>query len=151
MKRGVFAVTMTVMVVGVASALAFAPAAQPVSQSTPRPAAAEAAAPVVAQLAQTKPTLEARQAPVPLLMKPRTPVELPTATTTATDGAAAPLPQQAATAGGENSAKAAIEADGYKGVKVLRKAADGRWYAEAMRGNTKVLLTVDANGSVAAE
>ena len=149
MKRGVFAVTMTVMVVGVASALAFAPAAQPVSQSTPRPAAAEAAAPVVAQLAQAKPTLEARQAPVPLLMKPRTPVELPTAT--ATDGAAAPPPQQAATAGGENSAKAAIEADGYKGVKVLRKAADGRWYAEAMRGNTKVLLTVDADGSVAAE
>ena len=45
---------------------------------------------------------------------------------------------------GESAAKAAIEADGYKGVKVLRKGANGVWHASALRGKTEVMLTVDA-------
>ena len=52
---------------------------------------------------------------------------------------------------GENAARAAIEADGYKGVKVLRKGANGVWHASALRGKTTVMLTVDGSGSVSAD
>jgi hypothetical protein len=49
------------------------------------------------------------------------------------------------------AAKVAIEADGYKGVTVVGKAADGTWRAKAYRGNTEVLLTVDGMGRVSTE
>jgi hypothetical protein len=44
-----------------------------------------------------------------------------------------------------------VEADGYKGVKVLRKGDNGLWYAEGLRGSTKVLLMVDAQGNVTSQ
>ena len=47
--------------------------------------------------------------------------------------------------------QAAIDADGYKGVKVLRQGANGLWYARAMRGSTEVPLTVNAAGHVSLE
>ena len=61
------------------------------------------------------------------------------------------LPRSWPTDAGDGAAKAAIEADGYKGVKVLRQGPNGIWYAKAMRGKTEVGLTVDAGGRVALE
>ena len=51
-------------------------------------------------------------------------------------------------ASGKASAKAAVEADGYKRVTVLGRAADGTWQARAYRGATEVLLAVDDTGRV---
>jgi hypothetical protein len=48
----------------------------------------------------------------------------------------------------ELAAKAAVEADGYRKVRMVGQAADGRWTARAMRGSTEVGLTVESNGSV---
>ncbi|HEX9328171.1 MAG TPA: hypothetical protein VF915_16715 [Reyranella sp.] len=105
-----------------------------------------------------KASVEARQAPVPFQLKPRPPVNLPPAVADkageakATDKPAeTPSDPAVGDAAGENSARAAIEADGYKGVKVLRKGANGVWHASALRGKTTVMLTVDASGSVSAD
>ena len=50
----------------------------------------------------------------------------------------------------ETTAKAAIEADGYRGVHALARGSDGTWRALAMRGGTEVSLTVEPAGSVSA-
>jgi hypothetical protein len=105
-----------------------------------------------------KASVEARQAPVPFQLKPRPPVNLPPVAEKdkATEAKATDKPAETPSdpttgdTGGENAARAAIEADGYKGVKVLRKGANGVWHASALRGNTTVMLTVDATGSVSA-
>ena len=49
---------------------------------------------------------------------------------------------------GESAARAAIEADGYKGVQALRQGDNGVWHTKAFRGKTEVQLTVDARGGV---
>jgi hypothetical protein len=103
-----------------------------------------------------KASVEPRQAPVPFQLKPRPPVNLPPvadqAEAKATDKPADTTSDPATgEAGGENAARAAIEADGYKGVKVLRKGANGVWHASALRGKTTVMVTVDATGSVSAD
>ncbi len=95
-----------------------------------------------------KASLEVRHAPVPLLMKPRPAVERPIFDA---DAVGPEVPAKASDGSGEGAAKAAIEADGYKGVKVLRQGANGIWYAKAMRGTAEVPLTVDAAGRVALE
>ena len=111
----------------------------------------------VASAQTTKSMVEASPAPVPFKLKPRPPVNLPPAAADkATEAKATDKPAETSTdpvvdAGGENAARAAIEADGYKGVKVLRKGANGVWYASALRGKTTVMLTVDASGSVSAD
>ena len=135
------------------------------SMSAPAPAAPVAApanrkgapAPTV-----QKASVETRQAPVPFQLKPRPPVNLPPvadkdkdkdkATEAKASGQSGDKPGE--TSGdtvGENAARAAIEADGYKGVKVLRKGANGVWHASALRGKTTVMLRVDGNGSVSAD
>jgi hypothetical protein len=104
-----------------------------------------------------KVSVEARQAPVPFQLKPRPPVNLPPAADKATEAKATGKPGEPsseAAAGdpaGEAAARAAIEADGYKGVKVLRKGVNGVWHASALRGKTTVMLRVDASGSVSAD
>ena len=108
-----------------------------------------------------KASVETRQAPVPYQLKPRPPVNLPPVADKDKDKAAEakasgksgdkPEEASAGDAPGENAARAAIEADGYKGVKVLRKGANGVWHASALRGKTTVMLTVDSSGSVSAE
>jgi len=129
-----------------------------------------AAAPVAAPAARKgapapavqKASVETRQAPVPFQPKPRPPVNLPPATDKDKDkdkateakasGQTADKPGETSSdPAGENAARAAIEADGYKGVKVLRKGANGVWHASALRGKTTVTLTVDASGSVSAD
>ena len=160
-KRGFLVLALVMSAAGVASA--FAPAPQ---ESAARPPAGELALPVAAprpaillpasaaepaaEPIVKKASVEVRQAPVPLLMKPRPAVELP-----AVDAAAATpapeVPAKTSDAAGDGVAKSAIEADGYKGVKVLRQGANGMWYAKAMRGKTEVGLTVDAEGRVTLE
>jgi hypothetical protein len=49
------------------------------------------------------------------------------------------------------AAQAAIEADGYKRVRVLGKATDGTWRAKAYKGTSEVQLIVDGMGRVSAE
>jgi hypothetical protein len=106
-----------------------------------------------------KASVEARQAPVPYQMKPRPPVNLPPvadkdkANEAKASGKSGDKPEEASAgdAAGENAARAAIEADGYKSVKVLRKGANGVWHASALRGKTTVMLTVDGSGGVSAD
>lgn len=126
-----------------------APAA-PVATPAPRKGAP---APAV-----QKASVETRQAPVPFQPKPRPPVNLPPAadkdkaTEAKASGQSADKPAEASgDVTGENAARAAIEADGYKGVKVLRKGANGVWHASALRGKTTVMLTVDSSGNVSAD
>lgn len=127
-----------------------------IDKRTTQPAPTAPAKVASVQTAQ-KPQVEANQAPVPFKMKPRPPVNLPPAADKATEAKATDKPAEtstdpAATDGsGENAVRAAIEADGYKGVKVLRKGANGIWHASALRGKTTVMLTVDSSGSVSAD
>ena len=121
-----------------------------------QPAPVVHAAPKLASAQTTQKALvEAQQAPVPFRMKPRPPVNQPPAADKATEAKAADKPASsdpaAGDAAGESAARAAIEADGYKGVKVLRKGVNGVWHASALRGRTTVMLTVDASGSVTAD
>ena len=131
------------------------------SAAAPAPAA-PIAAPLTRKGAPTptlqKASVETRQAPVPFQLKPRPPVNLPPVADKdkATEAKASGQPgdkpgETSADPAGENAARAAIEADGYKGVKVLRKGANGVWHASALRGKTTVMLTVDAGGSVSAD
>lgn len=53
--------------------------------------------------------------------------------------------------GAAGTAQKRIEADGYKGVQNLQKGADGLWHGDAMRGNSKVQVTVDRSGRVSAQ
>ena len=141
MKRAVFVFAIAMTAAGVASALGPLPAV-PAKTGLPE----NQPAPVPATIA-ARPPLEARQAPVPLQLKPRAAIEVPKFDA---DVVGAP-PPRAGDGVGEGRAKSVIEADGYKGVKVLRKGANGLWYAEALRGKDRVLLTVDAQGNVAQE
>jgi hypothetical protein len=172
MKRGILVATLMVTAAGVASAnlltasesvvpsqippqareaaprLASARSVDP-APSLPAPAVKLAPAPVA-----QKASVASRQAPVPLQVKPRPPVNLPVVEEKAAEKPAGATAEQAASSGdsaGESAAKSAIEADGYKGVKVLRKGVNGIWYAKALRGKTEVTLTVDASGSVSAD
>jgi hypothetical protein len=57
----------------------------------------------------------------------------------------------AANAAGSAGARARIEADGYRDVQGLNRGADGKWRGQAMRGNARVGVTVDAKGNVTSE
>jgi hypothetical protein len=124
------------------------------------PTAQPAPAPV-----QRKASLEVRQAPVPLQTKPHPPVNLPAADITeatakgevgpsakaeavASAPAATSAPSATNDQSSETAVRASIQADGYKGVQVLRKGVNGVWHAKAMRGTTEVLLVVDSSGNV---
>lgn len=51
----------------------------------------------------------------------------------------------------QQAAKAAIEADGYKGVQMLNQGGNGVWKASALRGATRVVVNVDPAGNVFTE
>ena len=89
MKRGVFVFTVAMTAAGVASALTLAP----IAQAPPRPSQVASKPPSdpVPVVGAAKSTLEARQAPVPLLVKPRTPANS-TASGRTTRIAMAPIP-----------------------------------------------------------
>jgi hypothetical protein len=153
-KRSFLILAVAMTVAGVASAFALGPqepaardlAMLPVvaKQSALIPVApAPDPAPVV-----KKASFEIRRAPVPLLMKPRPPIDQPIFDA---DAVGPEVPVKTSTGSGEGAAKAAIEADGYKRAKVMRQGDNGIWYAKAMRGTTEVSLTVDAGGRVSLE
>lgn len=117
-------------------------------QASPSPAPMVATLSAVAQLppdAEKKPSLETRRPPVPLVMKPRRPIEVLTSDMASISAA---QPGNDTT---KSAATAFIEADGYKSVRVLSQTQDGMWHAKALRGATEVLVTVDAQGNVSAE
>lgn len=175
MKRSILVATFLVTAAGVASANLLTTATVPqapaspllqVQAATPDPVAAKvvraelAPAPSPPALAKAVPApaptvqkaaVEPRQAPVPFQMKPRPPVNLPEAKATDAKPGETPADPAASDGAGERAAKAAVEADGYKNVKVLRKGANGVWHASALRGNTTVMLTIDASGGVTAD
>lgn len=66
-----------------------------------------------------------------------------------TEAAATAAPEQGSDAA--KAAKAAIEADGYKGVQMLSQAGNGVWKASALRGRTRIVVNVDAAGNVFTE
>ena len=53
--------------------------------------------------------------------------------------------------GAAGTAQKRIEQDGYKSVQNLQKGADGLWHGDAMRGNSKVQVTVDRAGRISAQ
>lgn len=73
--------------------------------------------------------------------------ERPTATTM--EGAVTERTDKRVTS--DASAKAMIEADGYKNVRSLVQTPDGAWRGLAMRGAVEIAVSVDANGRVLAE
>jgi hypothetical protein len=102
-------------------------------------------------------SVEVRKAPVPLQVAPRPPVYVPAVDTTeayvkgeagSSTKASALAPSATDDKVGEAAARKAIEADGYKGVEVLRKGDNGVWHAKALRGRTVVQLVVDSRGMV---
>lgn len=145
MKRAVMIFVLVSTVAGVASAQmmrsptgtpAKAPAMAQADAPAPRPDISQA--PVAPTSA---PTLVARQAPVPMLVRSRASFVPPA-------GVPEPAPEIALRGASEADARAAIEADGYRKVRVVSKAADGTWQARAFRGATEVTVRVDARGNV---
>ena len=120
----------------------FAPAPESRTEM-PRPSVTNVASapPVVAVSA----TLSAQQPPIPLVRSQRAMPVVASAPEAARMNETARQPQDDAD---KTAAKAAIEADGYKGVTVFAKGADGTWRAKAYRGKTEVQLTVDGAGRV---
>ncbi len=122
----------------------------PAPEPLPRSVASRAATvdPAVASHANAdSTTLQAHQPPIPLMRNVRavpttaTPpdVHTPDADVRARDGLDI------------GTVRAAIEADGYKGVNVLGKGGSGTWRAKAYRGQTEVRLTVDGTGRVSVD
>lgn len=111
--------------------------------------AASAASKPVADMTGSKPLIEVRHAPVPLQMRERPPVVLPQGLEPAsvtTPPTVSPEDVEA-----RSFARSAIEADGYKTVKMIVAGPDGTWRARALRGGTEVILTVDREGRVSAD
>ena len=125
---------------------ASAPAPEPLSPSMA--SRATPSAPTVASHAITgSSALEPHQPPIPLVRNVRASPTTATSPQVPVLEAEVPAPDDS----DMTAAKAAIEADGYKGVSVLGKASNGTWRAKAYRGTTEVQLTVDGTGTVSAE
>jgi hypothetical protein len=140
---------------GVASAQMLRPPTIPSLLSSTKaeavpPAKTEAAPPARQEGSQPSPRVVARQAPVPMQLKPRVPIAVKEAAPQEANRTETALPETIRGISDAN-AKAAIEADGYKRVRVLSKSEDGTWRARAFRGAVEVALRVDEQGNVMAE
>jgi hypothetical protein len=101
---------------------------------------------VSAPPAQSPISWDTTRPPVPVLFTHRRPfVPANEAVSTLSPSAAVTAPPGSMNA---TAAKAAIEADGYKGVRALARGSDGVWRASALRGQIEVLLSVSPTGSV---
>ena len=162
MRHGIIVTAAAISVTGAASANLFTTSAPVPAQPPPRdkPAAATeppvvaAAAPVPAPSSSPpvqRASVDVRQAPVPVQPKPRAPVisawDYPNEIYAKAQALVA-RPSAPSDRSGENAARAAIEADGYKGVQELRRGDNGVWHAKAFRGRTEVRLIVDTRGAV---
>jgi hypothetical protein len=102
--------------------------------------------PIAANPVERAAAVETRRHPVPLLVASRTSIA-----PQPVDPDAA-LPKDTALGKmAESAAKAAIEADGYRGVRILQRTADGGWRARALRGATEVSLSVNLRGDVSVD
>lgn len=92
--------------------------------------------------------------PVPLLLNAHTSyfVGARQPTATSIDGAIT-VPQDKTESGSTfaTTAKAMIEADGYKSVSALVRTSDGAWAGFALRGTVEVAIRVDAKGNVSTQ
>jgi adhesin HecA-like repeat protein len=170
-------VLLIVVTASAAGATRFVPAAREDSRPSTAP---KAASPDIGTVqAVSRPTIEARQAPVPIrwtykhvavttpeergltiddLVTQASKVDNQAGTVdsqaSTVDNQASTVDNQASTVDGatigQAAAKAAIEADGYKSVRDLAKAPNGRWTARALRGATEIAVSVAADGSVSA-
>ena len=117
------------------------------TEGSRRPATA-VVSPLPAPTARNEVAMDAGRAPVPVLVSHHR------AFAAVVEPASADTPAHADAAISANmtetTAKAAIEADGYKGVHALALGSDGTWKAIALRGQTEVSLRVDPTGSVSA-
>jgi hypothetical protein len=146
MKLALLTSALVAVIAGTASASLFLDTAQPgrasaVSLVVPSPQPSDVPKP------HPKPAFEVRQAPVPSLRVSQRTSARRAARTEETDRARAATAADAS-ATGEDAARAAILADGYRSVRALARKADGRWTAQAMRGDTEIGVTVDAGGRV---
>jgi hypothetical protein len=98
--------------------------------------------------ARSAPSLDASRPPVPVLFSHRRPF-VPASEAASTPSLSAADTTRPGTVS-EAAAKAAIEADGYKGVRALARGSDGVWKASALRGETEVQLSVGLTGRVSA-
>lgn len=131
-----------------AAFLAPGPGVAPAAPAAPAKIVSEPAAGPVARASAPVSTasieLRAHQLPVPVVRS------APARPATAASGERSP---SEATAPSRNSldrdaARAAIEADGYKRVRIIDKSANGTWRAKAYRGTTEVEVVVDGAGRV---
>lgn len=176
MKRGIIIAAAAISMAGAASAHLYTASSHgavssqgaatkaPASEAAPLASTARPAEPgsepkPALSSAQRKASVEVRQAPVPMQVKPRPPVHLPAADITeayakgeagtpAKANASTSAPSETGDQPGQAAARSAIEADGYRGVQVLTKGENGVWHAKAIRGRTEVRLVVDSRGSV---
>ncbi|MFZ5778703.1 MAG: hypothetical protein ACOY4R_00670 [Pseudomonadota bacterium] len=154
MNRTVLVAAAALAVGGVATVQAFVISSRPDVSPPPAEAMPERAAspartpdrvpPPIVRAASQAPSELTRHAPVPLLLKPR-------AAVVAEWTSQAEEPSSDDDGFDDRAAKAAIEADGYKGVKILRKGEGGVWHATGLRGKTTVMLSVDSSGAVTAD
>ncbi len=150
MKLRYLALALVTTMAGVASAHMVVPAPEPIrTQSAPKVAsqpAPQAVLPKPSALPVRNASLpsETTRQPVPILLSHRRPVVAATDSYPPNDNAA---PSGDMT---ELVAKAAIEADGYRGVHTLSRGPNGVWKARALRGAIEVLVSVDATGGVSA-
>jgi hypothetical protein len=158
MKRGFIVAAAAISVTGAASANLFTTSAPvPAQPSLREKPAAATEAPVVSPSVPVpapsssppvqRASVDVRQAPVPVQPKPRAPVISAWDYPNEIYAKAQALVARPSSSG-ENAARAAIEADGYKGVQELRRGDNGVWHAKALRGRTEVRLIVDARGAV---
>ena len=96
--------------------------------------------------------MEAARPPVPLRVNHKPP--LPDKPPVSSPKVSADTPEAAdavAEQRSQQAAKAAIEADGYKSVQILSQGSNGVWKASALRGKTRIVVSVDQAGNVFTE
>jgi hypothetical protein len=135
----------TIVVAALIGMFLVAPGSQPASPAVaPRATAPEPA--VVSRSIVASNDLQAHQPPIPLMRGVRPPVTAGSPDLPLTKAEVPSLDDR-----DRGAAKAAIEADGYKGVSVLDKGTNGTWRAKAYRGTTEIKVTVDSAGRVSAD
>jgi hypothetical protein len=112
--------------------------------------AADAQGGRLADRARVEALLADARPPVPMLPSPK-PVFVPVETAAAPATADQTVVQTVAVLRPPSSPAKSIEADGYRGVRLLGREADGRWRALALRGATEVAVLVDDQGNVATQ
>jgi hypothetical protein len=136
MKRGIIVAVTAISVAGAASTNLFttpAPARGPAALATgPQADFGARAAPVSASRPVEKVSVEVRQAPVPMQPRQRAPVASASDNPNEFYAKAQALVALPSDRWGETAARAAIEADGYKGVQALRRGDNGVWHAKAI-------------------